>query len=91
MKKVGNSSTELQIVASRLDDRVIQSQKFMEDNDFINSSKFKSFLYKVKQNELTLSLMPREDAEKTKDLVEKLLAYELDSETMTLAEARELM
>ena len=63
----------------------------MDDDDFIKSSKFKSFLYKVKQNELTLILMPREDAEKTKELVEKLLAYDLDSDTMTPIEARELV
>ena len=63
----------------------------MEDDDFIKSYEFKSFLYKVKQNELTLSLNPREYVEKTKDLVEKLLAYDPDTETMTLAEARELV
>ena len=55
------SSTNLQIVAYRLDDRVIQSQKNLEDDEFIKSLEFKSFLYKVKQNELTLKLNPRED------------------------------
>ena len=32
------ASIELQIVASRLDDRLIQFEKFMEDDDFIISS-----------------------------------------------------
>ena len=63
----------------------------MEDDDFIKSSEFKSFLYKIKQNELTLSLMPGEDPEKNHELVEKLLAYDPESETMTPAEARELV
>ena len=89
--EVGRASTNLQIAASRLDDRLIQSDKFTEDDDFIKSSEFKSFLYRVKKNELTLSLMPGEDLEKNKELVDKLLAYDPDSETMTLAEARELV
>ena len=67
--EVWNASTDLQIVASRLDDRLIQSKKFMEDDDFIKSSEFKSFLCKIKQNELTLSLMPWEDPDKNKELV----------------------
>ena len=46
--KVGKASTNLQIVASRLDDRLIQAESFMEDDDFIKSSEFKSFLYKIK-------------------------------------------
>ena len=48
----------------------------------------KSFLYKVKQNEFSLSLKLGEEEEKTKELVENLLAYDLDSETMTIEEAR---
>ena len=86
--KAGKSSTNLQIVTSRLDGRVIQSQKFTKNDDFIKSLEFKSFLYKVKQNELTLSLKPSEDAEKPKELVEKLLACDLDSQTMAPTKAR---
>ena len=88
---IEKSSTNLQLATTRLDDRVIQSQKFLEDDKFIKSSEFKIFLYKVKQNELTLSLKVGEDEEKTKELVEKLLAYDLDSETMTPVKARELV
>ena len=51
----------------------------MEDDDFIKLSKFNFFLYRVKKNELTLSLMPGEDLGKNKELVDKLLAYDLDS------------
>ena len=81
----------MQIAASKLDDKVIQSKKFMEDDDFIKLSKFTFFLYKVKQNQITLNLMPREGLEKTKELEKKLLAYDLDSEIMTPTEARELV
>ena len=63
----------------------------MKDDDFIKSFEFKRFLYKMKQNELTLSLKPTKDVEKTKELVEKLLAYYLGSETMTPIEVRELV
>ena len=63
----------------------------MGDDDFIKSLEFQSFLYKVKHNEITLSLMPGEDPKKTKELVDNLLAYAPDSETMTLVEAKELV
>ena len=82
---------DLQLRARRLDDRVIQSQKFLEDDEFIKSFEFKRFLYKVKQNELTLNIKPREDQEKTKELVERLLAYDLDSEIVTPTKARDLV
>ena len=35
--------------------------------------------------------MPGKDREKTKELVDKLLAYDSDSKTMTPTEARELV
>ena len=38
-----------------------------------------------------MSLLPSEDPEKTKELVDKLLAYDPDSETMTPTKARELV
>ena len=36
--EAGKASSDLQIATSRLDDRLIQSKKFMEDDDFIKSS-----------------------------------------------------
>ena len=63
----------------------------MGDDDFIKSLEFQSFLYKVKHNEITLSLMPGEDPKKTKKLVDKLLDYDPDNKTMTPIEARELV
>lgn len=44
-RKVGRYSTNLKSIASRLDDRLIQSEKLMEDDDLIKSLQFKSFLY----------------------------------------------
>lgn len=31
-----------------LDDRIIQAQEFMKDDDFVKTEEFKSFLYKLK-------------------------------------------
>lgn len=77
--EAGRASFDLIIVASRFDDRLIQSDKFMEDDDFIKSSKFKFFLYRINKNELRLSLMPGEDPKKNEELVDKFLAYDLDN------------
>ena len=46
-----------------LDERIIQDQEFMRDDDFMNSKEFKSFLFKIKQNELTLQLYPGDSPE----------------------------
>ncbi len=40
-----NTLIDLELVATRLDDRIIQAQQFLEDDEFIKSTKFKSFLY----------------------------------------------
>lgn len=48
IKLAKNTLTDLELVAARLDDKIIQAQKFMEDDDFIKSAKFKNFLYKIK-------------------------------------------
>lgn len=85
------SLTDLQLTTARLDDRIIQARKFIEDDEFIKTAEFKSFLYKVRQNELTLALKPRESKEKTRELVEKLLAYDPESEEMTPTEARDFV
>ena len=48
----------------------------------VKSDEFKSFMYKIRQNKLILSLMPGEDLKKNKELVDKLLAYDPNSEIM---------
>ena len=45
---------------------------------------FKSFLYKVKESELVLQMKPDEPEERRMELVEKLQAYDPESEIMTL-------
>lgn len=47
---------DLELVVARLDDRIIQAQQFIEDDEFIESAEFKSFLYKVKQSELEMKM-----------------------------------
>ncbi len=37
------SLTDLELVATRLDDRIIQAQQFLEDDEFIKYNEFKSF------------------------------------------------
>ena len=83
--------TDLELTASRLDDRVIQAQKFLEDDEFLKSNEFKSFLYKVKESELVLQMKPDEHEERRMELVEKLQAYDPESEVMILQEARDLV
>ena len=79
--------TDLELVVARLDDRIIQAQQFIEDNKFINPIEFKSFLYKVKQSESVLKMKLGELGEQKLELVEKLQAYDLESEVMTLEKA----
>lgn len=45
---------KLELKARMLDERIIQAQDIMKDEDFINSEEFKSFLFNIKQNKLTL-------------------------------------
>ena len=45
----------------------------------------------VKKNELTLTLRLGENEENTKELVEKILAYDLESEQITPIEAKDLV
>ena len=64
--------TDLELAAARLDDRIIQAQKFLEDDEFIKSNEFKSFLYKIKESELVLQMKPDEPEERRIELIEKL-------------------
>ena len=63
----------------------------LEDDAFTESIEFKSLLQKVNKNELKLKLRPRESKEKIKDLIKKLLAYDLESEQVTPTEAKDLV
>ena len=56
-----------------------------------NPMNSKVFLYKIKQSELVLKIKPDECDEKKMELIEKLQAYDLESEVMTLEEARYLV
>ena len=44
-----NSLTDLELAAARLDDRIIQAQQFLEDDEFIKSNEFKSFFIQDKR------------------------------------------
>ena len=55
-----------ELVAVTLDDRIIQAQKFIEDDKFIKPIEFKSFLYKIKHSELVLKVKLGESNEKKK-------------------------
>lgn len=83
--------TRLELIEARLDVRIIQSQRFMEDDDFITSSAFKGFLYKVKHKKLALTIKEREDRENTRELVRRLFDYDPESEEMKVVEARKLV
>ena len=55
--------------ARMIDDRIIQAQKFMKDDDLIDYENFKYFLFKIKLNEMSLELQPRDSEEKVVELV----------------------
>ena len=74
-----------------LDERIIQGQEFMKDEKFIKLDEFKTFLYKIKQNELTLQLQPDDSVEKRTKFVQRLQDYDPSSEGLTTQEARELV
>ena len=63
----------------------------MKDDDFIKSEEFKNFLYKVKYNELYLHVKAGDIDEKVTEMVQKLQAYDPNSESLTVEEARELV
>ena len=48
------SQKRLDREARILDDRIIQAHNFLSDDAFIEIGEFKEFLFKVKQNELSL-------------------------------------
>ena len=81
----------MELAIARLDDRIIQAQKFLEDDEFIKSNEFKSFLYKIKQSELVLKMKLDESNEQRMELIENLQAYDPKSEVTTLEEARDLV
>lgn len=59
--------------------------------DFIKSEEFKSFWYKLNQNELSLHVKHGDTDEKVIEMVQKLQAYDPNSESLTIEEARELV
>lgn len=59
----------MELEAIMIDDRIIKAHEFLHDDDFINTKEFKSFLFKIKQNELSLQLNPGDLDEKVTILV----------------------
>lgn len=43
-----------------IDDMIIEAHEFMSDDSFIKYEKFKRFLFKIKKNELSLQMKPRD-------------------------------
>ena len=74
-----------------LDDRIIQEHDFLKDDAFIKTEEFNNFLFKVKQNELSLQMALGDTQEKVAEMVQKLQEYDPTSETLTPMEGRELL
>ena len=66
-----------------LDDRIIQAHDFLKDDAFIKIEEFKNFLFKVKQNELSLQMALEDTQEKVAEMVQKLKEYDPTSQTLT--------
>ena len=58
--------------AKMLDDSIIKAHDFVKDDAFIKIEEFKNFLFKVKQNELSLLMALRDAEEKVTKMVQKL-------------------
>ena len=52
-----------------LDDRIIQVDNFVKDDAFIKTGEFKEFLFKVKQNELSLQMTLGDIEEKVAKMI----------------------
>ena len=74
-----------------IDDRIIEAKEFMDDDNFINSNEFKSFLFKIKRNELKFQIKPGDLDKKIVGLIQKLQEYDPANETLTIEEARDLV
>ena len=74
-----------------LDDRIIQAHNFVNDDTFIKTKEFKEFLFKVKQNELSLQMTPGDTEEKVTEMIQRLQEYDPTSETLTPKEGKELV
>ncbi len=74
-----------------LENMIIQSQKLLKDDEFVKYDELESFLFKVKQNELSLLMNLGDSSEKVAELVKKLQEYDPKSETLTIYEARDLV
>ena len=60
--------SDLETTAKMLDDRIIQAQEFGDD-DFVNSKEFKLFLFKLKKNQISLTLQLGYSEEKIIEVV----------------------
>ena len=63
------SQKRLDREAKILDDRIIEAHNFFNDDAFIKIEEFKNFLFKVKQNEISLQMTPRDTEEKVTEKV----------------------
>ena len=67
-----SSMQKIEREARMLDDKVIHTQDFIKEDAFIRTEEFKNFLFKVKQNELSLQMAPGDTEEKVAKIVQKL-------------------
>ena len=74
-----------------LDDKIIQAHNFVSDDAFIKTREFKEFLFKVKQNELSLQMNLGDTQAKVVEMVQRLQEYDPTIETLTPKEGRELV
>lgn len=88
-KEVGEVDLPL---ATHMDERIILSNSFMEDGSFIKIDEFKSFLIKLKQNELRKELDLGEGGkEKNEQIVQALQQYDPNNEDLMVGQARFLV
>ena len=70
---------KLHLQDQMIDDRIIETNEFLSDENFIKIEEFKSFLFKIKQNKLSLQMKLCDFGEVVTGLVQKLQEYDLAS------------
>ena len=77
--------------AQMINDKIIEANEFMSDDKLIRIEEFKSFLFKMKQNELSLQMKPGNSNEVVAKLVQKPQEYDPTKETLNVEETRDLV
>ena len=82
---------KLELHTQMIDDRTIEANEFINNENFIKIEEFKSFFFKLKQTKLSLQMKLGDSNEIEANMVKKLQEYDPASKNIIIEEARELI